>query len=121
MAWRELRLYVLLAATGVVRLVAGPKPDAAVEAPVAILVVVIVAWDLRWWLRQRQHSGPGTPWREVSRLMLPAMPSLAWLASGWRYTTWVIIAYGVVLVAPDLDSWLRPRLRREPGDTRPEP
>jgi len=31
------------------------------------------------------------------------------------------MAFGVALIAPDPDSWLRSRLRREPGDATTEP
>lgn len=84
-AWRELRTYLLLTATGAVWLVTGPKRNAAAQVLTAVIVIAIVLWELGSWLKA-SRGRPGAAWQEIPRILLPAMPSLAYLASGWSYT-----------------------------------
>jgi len=117
-AWRELRTYLLIVATGAVWLVTQPKHRGAAEVLVVAAVVAIVAWQLGAWLTAPPGVGRGAALQEA---LLPALPALAWLASGWSYTRWVLIAVVAALAAPELDAWLRPRLRRKPGDAAADP
>jgi len=110
--WREFRKSLLVAATGVIWLVTEPRRDVAAEVLLGAAIVVIVAWELGSWLLARRAGGRGAAWRELPEVLWPAFPSLVWLGRSWSYITWLVIGMGVLLVAPELDKWLRRWLAR---------
>ena len=84
-------------------------------------VVLVIVFLIRSWFSETEAGGRVKAWREHGSILLPAVASLSSLASGWRYATWMMVIVVLMIAAPDLDSWIRSRINRQPGDPTMQP
>jgi hypothetical protein len=120
-AWHRVRL-VLLVASGLLAAPLSESRDHATRWLAGSAIALIVICEFRSWLGLADPGARKTARQESRWLLLAAMSSAYELARGWQYDTlWWLTAVTLLILAPDIDSWLRARISRASGDPTIEP
>jgi hypothetical protein len=121
-AWHRVRLMLLAVSTfGAVS--ANGYRDHTTRWLAGIALFLIVAAEFRSWLGSSGPGGRRAAWPEFRFVLLAATGSASVLANGWRYDTlWWLAAVMLLILAPDIDAWLRARIiSRASGDPTVDP
>jgi hypothetical protein len=116
-AWHELRQSLLITSTLVALVAVEAKDDIAMWL-LGIAISLIVIWEVGSCLGQAEPGARSKAWHELRWNLIPVSGAAFALVSGWRHgiAWWPVVVFMFLLVAPDLDSWLRARITRGSGD-----
>jgi lysylphosphatidylglycerol synthetase-like protein (DUF2156 family) len=120
-AWHEIRALLLVPSAVVASQVVGSK-DHTLRWLLGIAIFLIVIWELGSLLGLSEPGARKEARRKSRWVLLLALGTVFTLAEGWKYDTlWWLALVMFLILAPDLDSWLRARLSRGSGDGAIEP